>query len=130
LQSGQVDFSTLDITDAVIAYGKGAVKDFTIVSAIQQRNVACLTAPQGSGITSPRDLAGKKIAYIPGGVVRDLFDTYAKLAGVDGVRPGQWRAAGYPGPRAVGAQHRPPGSCRRCPRRDQRRQLRLVRPSP
>jgi NitT/TauT family transport system substrate-binding protein len=84
LQSGQVDFSTLDITDAIIAYGKGAFKDFTIVSAIQQRNVACLTALQGSGITSPRDLAGKKIAYIPGGVVRDLFDTYAKLAGVDG----------------------------------------------
>ena len=78
LQSGQVDFAVLDITGALIEYGKGTFKDFTIVNAIQQRNLACLMALEGSGIAGPKDLAGKKIAYIPGGVVRTLFPTYAE----------------------------------------------------
>jgi NitT/TauT family transport system substrate-binding protein len=81
LQGGQADFAVLDITGALIEYGKGTFKDFTIVSAIQQRNLACLMALEGSGVASPKDLEGKKIAYIPGGVVRTLFDTYASLAG-------------------------------------------------
>lgn len=83
LQSGAVDFAVLDITAALISYGKGTSKDFTIVSAIQQRNLACFMAFSGSGISTPKDLEGKKIAYIPGGIVKTLFDTYAKLAGVD-----------------------------------------------
>lgn len=83
LQAGQVDFAVLDISAALIAYGKGAFKDFTVVSAIQQSNLACFMALSGSGISSPKDLEGKKIAYIQGGIVKTLFDTYAKLAGVD-----------------------------------------------
>jgi NitT/TauT family transport system substrate-binding protein len=83
LQGGQADFAVLDITGALIEYGKGTFKDFTIVSAIQQRNLACLMALEGSGVATPKDLEGKKIAYIPGGVVRTLFDTYASLAGFD-----------------------------------------------
>jgi NitT/TauT family transport system substrate-binding protein len=83
LQGGQADFAVLDITAAFMEYGKGAFKDFTIVSAIQQRNLACFMAMESSGIATARDLAGKKIAYIPGGVVRQLFATYAKLAGID-----------------------------------------------
>jgi ABC-type nitrate/sulfonate/bicarbonate transport system substrate-binding protein len=57
---------------------------FTVVSVIQQRNLSCLVALAGSGIKTPRDLAGKKIGYIPGGVVKVMFDAYAKSAGVDG----------------------------------------------
>jgi len=83
LQGDQADFAVLDITGALIEYGKGTFKDFTIISAIQQRNLACLMALEGSGVASPKDLEGKKIAYIPGGVVRTLFDTYASLAGFD-----------------------------------------------
>jgi NitT/TauT family transport system substrate-binding protein len=83
LQSGQADFAVLDITAALIDYGKGAFKDFTIINALQQSNLACLMALEGEGITTPKDLEGKKIAYIPGGVVRVLFETYAKLAGVN-----------------------------------------------
>ena len=84
LQGGSVDFAVIDITAGLIEYGKGSFKDFTIVSAIQQRNLACFMALSGSGITTPKDLAGKRIAYIQGGVVKTLFDTYAKLAGIDG----------------------------------------------
>jgi NitT/TauT family transport system substrate-binding protein len=89
LQGGQADFAIVDITAALIEYGKGTFKDFTVVSAIQQRNLSCIMALDSSGIAGPKDLAGKKIAYIPGGVVRTLFGTYAKLAGVDGSKI-QW----------------------------------------
>jgi NitT/TauT family transport system substrate-binding protein len=83
LQSGKVDFAALDITASLIEYGKGTFKDFTIINAIQQRNLQCIMALEGSGIESPKDLAGKKIAYLPGGVAKQLFPAYAKLAGID-----------------------------------------------
>jgi NitT/TauT family transport system substrate-binding protein len=83
LQSGKVDFAALDITASLIEYGKGTFRDFTIVNAIQQRNLQCIMALAGSGINSPKDLAGKKIAYLPGGVAKQLFPAYAKLAGID-----------------------------------------------
>jgi NitT/TauT family transport system substrate-binding protein len=89
LQSGQADFAIVDITAALIEYGKGTFTDFTVVSAIHQRNLACLMALEGSGIAKPQDLAGKRIAYIPGGVVKTLFETYASKAGVDGSKI-QW----------------------------------------
>ncbi len=84
LQAGETEFAVVDITAGFIEYGKGTFTDFTIVSAIQQRNLACFMALEGSGITSPKDLEGKTIAFIPGGVVRLLFDAYADLAGIDG----------------------------------------------
>ena len=85
LQGGQADFAVVDITAALIEYGRtgSTFRDFTVVSAIQQRNLACIMALEGSGIAGPKDLAGKRIAYIPGGVVKTLFGTYASLAGVD-----------------------------------------------
>ena len=83
LQSGKVDFAALDITAALIEYGKGTFKDFTIVNAIQQRNLQCIMALEGSGINGPKDLAGKRVAYLPGGVAQQLFPAYAKLAGID-----------------------------------------------
>jgi NitT/TauT family transport system substrate-binding protein len=81
LRSGKADFAVVDITAALIAYGRHTFTDFTVVSAIQQRNLSCIMALPGHGISHPADLTGKKIAYIPGGVVYALFGTYAKLAG-------------------------------------------------
>lgn len=86
LQGGSADFAIVDISAALIEFGKGTFKDFTIVSAIQQRSLACLMALEGAGVAGPKDLEGKKIAYIPGGVVKLLFDTYARLAGVDSAK--------------------------------------------
>lgn len=83
LQAGQADFAMVDISAGMIAYAQGKFKDFTIVSAIHQRNLACFMALTGSGISTPKDLENKKIAYIPGGIVKTLFDTYAKLSGID-----------------------------------------------
>jgi NitT/TauT family transport system substrate-binding protein len=84
LQSGQADYATVDITAALIAYGQKKFVDFTVVNAVQQMNLSCIMALSGSGVAGPKDLAGKTIAYIPGGVVYSLFKAYAQLAGVDG----------------------------------------------
>ncbi|GAA2624629.1 ABC transporter substrate-binding protein [Paractinoplanes durhamensis] len=84
LQAGQADYASVDITAALIAYGEKKFVDFTIVNAVQQLNLSCIMALDGSGISSPKDLAGKTIAYIPGGVVFSLFKAYGRLAGVDG----------------------------------------------
>ena len=83
LQAGQADFAMVDITAGLIEYGKGTHKDFTVVSAVQQRNLACFMALEGAKISSPKDLENKRIAYIPGGIVKTLFETYASLAGVN-----------------------------------------------
>lgn len=83
LQGGKADFAVVDITAAIIEYGKGTFKDFTVVNAVQQRNIQCIMALDDSNIKTPKDLAGKKIAYLPGGVARALFPAYAKLAGID-----------------------------------------------
>ncbi len=82
LQGGQADFATVDIAAAITDYGTGAFRDFTVVNALQQHTLACLMALEGSGIAGPHDLANKRIGYIPGGVVKVLFDAYARLAGV------------------------------------------------
>jgi NitT/TauT family transport system substrate-binding protein len=83
LQSGQADFAVVDITAALIEYGRGTFTGFTVVSALHQRNLSCIAAIAGKGIAQPRDLAGKKIGYLPGGVVKALFDAYAGRAGLD-----------------------------------------------
>jgi NitT/TauT family transport system substrate-binding protein len=83
LQAGKADYAVVDITAALIAYGKKTFTGFQILSAIQQRNLSCIVALSGSGISGPTDLAGKRIAYIPGGVVYLLFNTYASLAHLD-----------------------------------------------
>lgn len=100
LQGGQADFAVVDITAALIEYGKGTFTDFTVVSAIHQQTLACLMALEGSGVGTAKDLTGKRIAYIPGGVVRVLFEPWAKLTGTDpaGIRwvnmPAQQMAQG------------------------------------
>ncbi|WP_051796967.1 ABC transporter substrate-binding protein [Catenuloplanes japonicus] len=86
LQGGQADFAIVDITAALIEHGKGTFRDFTVISAVHQRNLAAIMALEGSGVTTPADLAGKRIAYLPGGVARTLFDAYAARSGVDDSR--------------------------------------------
>jgi len=81
--SGQAQFTPIDLTGGLLQMGKGQAKDFTAVAAIQQRTMAAIVSLKGNGITSPKDLEGKKLADSPGSVVRNLFPTYAKLADVD-----------------------------------------------
>jgi NitT/TauT family transport system substrate-binding protein len=81
--AGQADFGPIDLTGGILQMGNGKAKDFVAVAAIQQRTMAGIATTEGKGIVSPKDLEGKKLADTPGSVVRNLFPTYARLAGVD-----------------------------------------------
>ncbi|MFI6260871.1 ABC transporter substrate-binding protein [Micromonospora sp. NPDC051006] len=80
---GQADFGPIDLTGGLLQLGNGQAKDFIAVAAIQQRTMAGIATLDGKGIASPKDLEGKKLADTPGSVVRNLFPTYARMAGVD-----------------------------------------------
>ncbi|BCJ64536.1 ABC transporter substrate-binding protein [Polymorphospora rubra] len=80
---GQAEFTPIDLTGGLLQMGNGQAKDFVAVAGIQQRTMAAIITLEGNGITTPKDLEGKKLADTPGSVVRNLFPTYAKLAGVD-----------------------------------------------
>lgn len=80
---GQADFTPIDLTGGLLQMGNGQAKDFVAVAGIQQRTMAAIVALEGSGISTPTDLEGKTLADTPGSVVRNLFPTYAQLAGVD-----------------------------------------------
>jgi NitT/TauT family transport system substrate-binding protein len=83
IAGGQVQFTPVDLTGGLLQMGKGQAKDFTAVAAIHQRTMAAIVSLKGNGITSPRDLEGKKLADSPASVVRNLFPTYARLANID-----------------------------------------------
>ncbi|GAB2924368.1 hypothetical protein GCM10027280_09350 [Micromonospora polyrhachis] len=87
--SGKADFTPVDLTGALLQVGKGEAKDFVAVAAIQQRTMAAIFSTEGKGIATPKDLEGKKVADTAGSVVRLLFPTYARLAGVDASKV-QW----------------------------------------
>ncbi|GGM22881.1 MULTISPECIES: ABC transporter substrate-binding protein [Micromonospora] len=87
--AGKADFGPIDLTGGLLQVGNGLAKDFVAVAAIQQRTMAGIATVEGNGIASPKDLEGKKLADTPGSVVRNLFPTYARLAGVD-VTKVQW----------------------------------------
>ncbi|MEO3867349.1 ABC transporter substrate-binding protein [Nonomuraea sp. B12E4] len=83
IQAGAAMFTPLDLTGVLLARGNGGARDIVVVAGIQQRTMAALISLQGNGITTPKDLEGKTLADTPGSVVRNLFPTYAKLAGID-----------------------------------------------
>ncbi|MDV9173581.1 ABC transporter substrate-binding protein [Streptomyces sp. W16] len=86
LASGKAQFTSLDLTGAMISAGaknSTAYRDFRAVLAIHQRTLVSIMAMQGSGITTPKDLKGKRIAAAANSVNQLLFPGYAKLAGID-----------------------------------------------
>ncbi|MFK3981202.1 ABC transporter substrate-binding protein [Micromonospora sp. NPDC050397] len=86
IATGTAMFTPLDLTGILQARGQGNVpeaKDVTVVAGIQQRTMAAIITLDGKGITTPKDLEGKTLVDSPSSVVRNLFPTYAKLAGVD-----------------------------------------------
>jgi NitT/TauT family transport system substrate-binding protein len=83
LKAGRAHFAIVDMTGALIEYDPVSNKDFRVFAAVYQRSVSCIMALGTSRISSPRDLAGKRIGYSVGGVNYTLFPTYARLAGLD-----------------------------------------------
>ncbi|ABP56308.1 ABC transporter substrate-binding protein [Salinispora tropica] len=83
VSGGKADFGPIDLTGGLLQFGNGEAKDFVVVAAIQQRTMAGIATVEGTNIATAKDLEGKKIADSPTSVVRNLFPTYAKIAGVD-----------------------------------------------
>jgi len=86
LASGKAQFTSLDFTGAMISAGaknSTAYRDFRAVLAIHQRTLVSIMAMRGSGITTPKDLKGKRIAAAANSVNQLLFPGYAKLVGID-----------------------------------------------
>jgi len=83
LAAGQAQFANLDLIGAWILAGKGDYKDFRTIAAIHQQTLVSIIALDGSGITAPKDLEGKKLGAATGSVNQLLFPGYAKLAGID-----------------------------------------------
>ncbi|BCJ60209.1 ABC transporter substrate-binding protein [Micromonospora endophytica] len=80
---GQAQFGPIDLTGGLLQVGNGEAKDFVAVAAIQQRTMAAIATVEGTGINTPKDLEGKTLADTPSSVVRNLFPTYARMAGID-----------------------------------------------
>ena len=81
--SGQAQFSHIDMTGGIISAGTGTFKDIKFIAATHQRTLVSIISVEGYGITTPKDLEGKKIAAATGSVNQKLFPAYAKLAGID-----------------------------------------------
>ncbi|WP_327589864.1 ABC transporter substrate-binding protein [Nonomuraea sp. NBC_00507] len=86
IEAGAAMFTPVDLTGLLLARGNGGAKSVVVVAGIQQRTMAALISLEGNGIAKPKDLEGKTLADSPGSVVRNLFPTYAKLAGVDATK--------------------------------------------
>jgi NitT/TauT family transport system substrate-binding protein len=84
LAAGRAQFSANDLSAVMIVLGNGKYReDVRAVAAIQQRTLNSVTALSGTGVSTPRDLAGRTVGSVQGGAPWLLFPAYAKLAGLD-----------------------------------------------
>jgi NitT/TauT family transport system substrate-binding protein len=83
LEADKAQFAIVDFGTLLQQVGTGKHTDIRALAAVQQRTVSSVIALDGKGITSPKDLAGKKIGYAPGSVLYAMFPGYAQLAGID-----------------------------------------------
>ncbi|MGW4464079.1 ABC transporter substrate-binding protein [Micromonospora sp. NPDC004704] len=85
LVGGRAQFVNIDLIGAWILAGTNAeYKDqFRAIAAVHQQTLVAILALEGGGITSPKDLAGKRIGAATSSVNQLLFPAYAQLAGVD-----------------------------------------------
>ncbi|MDQ7905960.1 ABC transporter substrate-binding protein [Phytohabitans sp. ZYX-F-186] len=96
LKGGSATFATLDVSGAIMEMSRpDGINGFWLTSLLHRRNLACFMARQGSGIKTARDLAGRTVTFVPGGINYLLFATYATLSGFD-AKSVRWRPAGQP----------------------------------
>ncbi|MFC7534157.1 ABC transporter substrate-binding protein [Actinoplanes sp. GCM10030250] len=83
LSAGQAQFANLDLTGTWILADKGEARDMRAIAAIHQQTLVSIITLEGSGITEPKQLEGRKLGAATGSVNQLLFPAYAKLAGID-----------------------------------------------
>ena len=74
---GRADFGIADFTATAITVAKEKLP-VTTVAAVHQKSLAAIVALEGSGISKPADLVGKKIGDQPGSTNQVMFPVYAK----------------------------------------------------
>lgn len=83
IAGGQADYGVADFSAYAVAKANEKLP-LSSVAMIHQQSLAAIVTLDGSGITEPADLAGKKIADQAGSTIQVLFPAYAKAAGFDG----------------------------------------------
>lgn len=83
LAAGQVQFASVDAAGALVRYALGKDTTFRIIAGIQQRTLVSIITMDATGISTPKDLAGKTLGAAPGAVPQTLFPAYARLTGID-----------------------------------------------
>src|ERR1700753_1714528 len=81
--NGSYEFGFADPNLLLQYNAKNPDAKVTMVLLLHDGSQAAVVARKASGITSPKDLEGKKIGGAAGDNSRMLFPIYAKLAGVD-----------------------------------------------
>lgn len=83
LAAGRAQFANLDLAGTWITMGKGEYTDLRAFAAVHQQSLVSIITLEGSGITEPKHLEGRKLGAATGSVNQLLFPAYAKLAGID-----------------------------------------------
>lgn len=98
LAAGQAQFAAVDLAGAIISRGQG-VTDFTIVAAIQQRNLSAVMTLDPK-LSHPLDLAGRTVGLPAGAVTELLFPAYVQAVGL---APGDVTTVPMEGSALIGA---------------------------
>ncbi len=83
LAAGKAQFVQTDYASALVRAGAGTLGKSRVISVLTPKTLIALMVLQSSGITSPKDLVGKRLAQTQGSVVKTLFPAYARLGGLD-----------------------------------------------
>ncbi|WP_232323761.1 ABC transporter substrate-binding protein [Catenuloplanes japonicus] len=83
VETGTADFAPVDSTGYMLTKGSGKTKGITAIAAIQQRSMVGIMTLDDTGITTPKDLEGKKMGDQAGATTTILFPLYASAAGID-----------------------------------------------
>lgn len=83
LATDQVDIATIDINAGLVEFAKGTFTDFVLTAVLHAQLLGCVIVREDAGITRPKDLAGTRLAVIPGGTNTILFPAFAQLNGFD-----------------------------------------------
>lgn len=83
LAAGKAQFVQIDYAGAVVRVGEGNFDQFRVISVLNNRTLIAIMVLTSSGISTPKDLAGKTVAQMKGSVVKTLFPAYADLAKID-----------------------------------------------
>jgi NitT/TauT family transport system substrate-binding protein len=83
LATDQVDIATVDINAGMVEFAQGSFTDFVLTAVLHAQLLGCVIVREDAGITRPRDLAGKRLAVVPGGTNTVLFPAFAQLNGFE-----------------------------------------------